>query len=577
MRPVRATPAPRPVSFRLRLGFAFALLALAGGGLVVRAVQLQLVQHTFLEQKGLDKFQVMERVAAHRGTISDRNGEPLAVSTPVDSVRVIGKDFDPSTEELQHLARALQLDAREFGQRMRGNEGRPAWYLARSIEPATARLVDSLGIAGLEIQHDYKRYYPAAEVTEHLLGFTNVDDEGQEGVELGWDSALAGEDGAKRVIQSRKGEHVDIESLKPVVPGQGLRLSIDQRLQYLAYRELKQAVADNHARAGSLVMIDVNTGEVLAMVNQPAFNPNDRRQLESDLVRNRAATDLFEPGSSIKPFFVAAGIASGRFNANSVIDTGPGYVKINAKTTFTDEHNLGAVPLSVILAKSSNVGMAKLALALEPRRIWDSLNGLGFGQVSGSGFPGESAGILRPYRHWRDVDIATMSHGYGLSVTTLQLAQAYATLGALGVRRPASLVRVDGPVAGERVLDAGTCTALLHLLESVITADGTGLLARIPGYHVAGKTGTARKNGEEGYELGHYIAVFGGVVPVTQPRFAMVVVIDDPSTGKYHGGDVSAPVFAAVMGGALRLMGVPPDDVPAGSDALRLGTQVAAR
>ncbi|MFM2289145.1 MAG: hypothetical protein RL684_2288 [Pseudomonadota bacterium] len=578
MRAVRATPAPRPVSFRLRLAFAFGLLALAGGGLALRAVQLQLVQHTFLEKKGLEKFQVTERIAAHRGMITDRNGEPLAVSTPVDSVKLTQRDFDASSENLHNLARALGADQRELAQRISTSQDRPVVYLARGLQPAVAHAVDDLGVPGVSLEPGYRRYYPAGEVALHVIGYTNVDDDGQSGAELAWDSWMAGEEGSKRVIQSRKGERVDLESLKPVVPGQELRLSIDQRLQYLAYRALKLAVADNKARAGSLVMIDVRTGEVLAMVNQPAFNPNDRKQYDDNAARNRAATDLFEPGSGIKPFFVAAGLASGRFNANSVIDTGPGFVQINASTTFTDEHNLGAVPLSVILAKSSNVGMAKLALALEPRQIWGTLNGLGFGRRSDSGFPGESAGVLSDYSHWRNrVTVATMSHGYGLSVTALQLAQAYATLGALGVRRPVSLLRVDGPVAGERVLESMTCASLLRLLESVVSDEGTGKLAYIPGYRVAGKTGTAEKLVNGAYDHARNVGSFSGVAPASDPRFAMVVVIDEPNAGKHHGGEVAAPVFATVMGGALRLMGVPPDDVPAGSDALRLGTQVAAR
>ncbi len=413
----------------------------------------------------------------------------------------------------------------------------------------------------MNLSREYRRYYPAGEVTGHLLGFTDVDDTGQEGAELAFDHWLGGEDGAKRVIQDSDGNKVeDVESIRAVRPGRELPLSIDLRLQYLAYRELKAAIRDNRARSGSAVIIDIRTGEVLAMVNQPAYNPNDRSQLNAAAYRNRAATDLFEPGSSIKPFFVAAGLASGRFQADSIIDTSPGYVQIGT-SIIHDEHNLGAIPLSTVLAKSSNVGMARLALALEPRQIWSTLNGLGFGQVTASGFPGESAGQLTNYSHWRSVLITTMSHGYGLSVTPLQLAQGYATLGAWGLRRPVSLVRVDGPVPGERVLDRAVSRALLHLLEAVITPDGTGNLARIPGYRVAGKTGTAWKAEGGGYSQNRYVAVFGGVAPVSNPRLAAVVVIDEPSTGKYHGGDVAAPVFSAILGGALRLMGVPPDDL----------------
>jgi len=313
------------------------------------------------------------------------------------------------------------------------------------------------------------------------------------------------------------------------------------------------------------------------MVNQPAFNPNDRSQLTAAAYRNRAATDLFEPGSSMKPFFVAAGLASGRFNAGSIIDTNPGFVQVGAKT-ITDEHNLGAISLATVLAKSSNVGMARLSLALEPKQIWNTLSGFGFGQVTASGFPGESAGLLSNYSHWRTLSIATMSHGYGLSVTPLQLAQAYATLGALGVRRPVSLLRVDAPVAGERVLDGAVCASLLHLLESVVTPEGTAPLAQIPGFRVAGKTGTAYKAEGGGYSRDRYVGTFGGVAPVSNPRLAAVVVIDEPSAGLHHGGEVAAPVFSAVLGGALRLLGVPPDNLhPAGKDAVLGGTHVAQR
>jgi cell division protein FtsI (penicillin-binding protein 3) len=573
----RSGAPPRPVSFRLRLGFAFGLLALVGAGLVARAVQLQLVQHNFLAREGNERFQRVTAIAAHRGAITDRYGEPLAVSTPVDSVWVNPKEIAGAIDQLPRLARLMHTDAHELTQRISTGMDREFMYVARGLQPADARLVRDLGLPGVNLTREYRRYYPAGEVAGHVLGFTDIDDAGQEGAELAWDTWLGGEDGAKRVIQDSQGRKVeDIESIRAVRPGRDLRLSIDLRLQYLAYRELKAAVRDNRARSGSLVVIDVRTGEVLAMVNQPAFNPNDRSQFTAQALRNRAATDLFEPGSSIKPFFVAAGLSSGRFSANSIIDTSPGFVQVGA-TTITDEHNLGAVPLSVILAKSSNVGMAHLALALEPRQIWATLSGLGFGQVTGSGFPGESAGLLTDYNHWRSISIATMSHGYGLSVTTLQLAQAYATLGALGLRRPVSLLRVDDPVAGERVLDRNISAALLRLLESVATADGTAPLARIPGYRVAGKTGTAWKAEAGGYSKDRFVGVFGGVVPLSNPRLAAVVMIDEPEAGKHLGGDVAAPVFSAVMGGALRLLGVPPDDATGNPDAVRAGTQVARR
>ena len=569
---------PRPVSFPLRLLVLFVLLGAAAVVLAGRAVQLQLVDHGFLADQGDARFMRVVATASHRGAITDRFNEPLAVSTPVDSVWVNPKELAGNTEQLPRLARAIGVGRNELVRRVSSSLNREFLFVARGLQPADSRKVRALGIDGVNFSREYRRYYPAGEVVGHVLGFTNVDDVGQEGAELAFDHWLAGEDGAKRVIQDSQGRKVeDVESIRAVRPGRNLTLSIDLRIQYLAYRELKAAILANRARSGSVVVIDVQTGEVLAMVNQPAYNPNDREQLAPAAYRNRAATDLFEPGSSIKPFIVAAGLASGRYNADSVIDTGAGFLQVGA-TTIEDEHRLGAASLATILGKSSNVGMAKLALSLEPKQIWSTLNSLGFGQVTSSGFPGESAGLLSNYSHWRSVTIATMSHGYALSVTPLQLAQAYATLGAWGIRRPVSLLRVDQAVNGERVLPESVCRALLGLLESVVSVEGTAPLARIPGYRVSGKTGTAWKSQAGGYSRDRYVATFGGVVPATSPRLAAVVVIDEPSAGKYYGGDVAAPVFAAVLGGALRLMGVPPDDVAdANNDALVSGRRVAQR
>ena len=576
-RTARTAGGPRPVAFRMRLGVVFGALLLCGVGLLARAVQLQLVQHNFLAGQGAARFTRVAPIVAHRGTITDRDGEPLAVSTPVDAVWVNPKEFAGNIEQLPRLARAIHMEPQELVRRVSTSMDRDFLYLVRGLQPADARKVRELQIGGVNLAREYRRYYPAGEVTGHLLGFTDVDDSGQEGAELAFDNWLGGEDGSKRVIQDSDGNQVeDVESIHAVRPGRELRLSIDLRIQYLAYRELKAAIRDNRARSGSVVVIDVRTGEVLAMVDQPAFNPNDRSQLNPALYRNRAATDLFEPGSSIKPFFVAAALASGRFNADSIIDTGPGYIEVGT-SIFHDEHNLGPIPIATVLAKSSNVGMAHIALALEPKQIWTTLSGLGFGQVTASGFPGESAGQLSNYSHWRSILLATMSHGYGLSVTPLQLAQGYATLGAYGLRRPISLLRVDGPVPGQQVLDGKVCYSLLHLLESVITMSGaTGALAAIPGYHVAGKTGTAWQAEGGGYSQNRYVSVFGGVAPLSNPRLAAVIVIDEPSAGKYHGGDVAAPVFSAVLGGALRLIGVPPDDVHPGV-AVPAGAQVAMR
>jgi cell division protein FtsI (penicillin-binding protein 3) len=565
-------------SFRARQWLLFGLLLAAALGLVGRAVSLQLVDHGFLASQGDARFSRVATIRAHRGNIIDRNGEPLAVSTPVDSVWVNPQQLAGSIEQLPHLAAALGADRAELTRRVSSNLDREFLYLARGMTPPDALRVKHLNLSGVYLAREYRRYYPAGEVAGHVLGFTSIDDVGQEGTELTFDNWLAGENGAKRVIQDSKGRKVeDVESIRPVRPGRDLSLSIDLRIQYMAYRELKSAILENRARAGSVVVLDIDTGEVLAMVNQPAYNPNDREQMVPAAYRNRAVTDLFEPGSSVKPFIVAAALASGKFNADSIIDTSPGFIQVGA-TTFPDEHNLGAIDLATVLAKSSNVGMAKLALQLEPQQIWSTLNRFGFGQVTASGFPGESAGVFTNYSHWRAISIATLSHGYGISVTPLQLAQAFAAIGARGVRRPVSLLRLDSAPSGERVLDESVCRSLIQLLESVTTREGaTGVRAKIPGYRVAGKTGTAWKSVNGSYSKDRYTSVFAGLAPASNPRLAAVVVIDEPTAGKYMGGDVSAPVFSSVVGGALRLLAVAPDEFSAPSSPSRHGQRVAER
>lgn len=552
-----------PEAFRWRVHFLFALVVCGALGLVWRAINLQLVDHGFLSSQGDARFTRVTSIAAHRGTITDRYGEPLAVSTPVDSIWVNPKELALATDQIPRLATALHLDRQDLTRRITSNLDREFLYIARHRQPADAQKVKALGIPGVYSAREYRRYYPAGEVAGHILGFTNVDDAGQEGLELAFDHWLAGEDGAKRVIQDRYGRIVqDVESIRSARPGRDLVLSVDLRIQYLAYRELKAAIREQRAKAGMVVVLDVTTGEVLAMANQPAYNPNDRDQINAKMYRNRAATDIFEPGSSMKPFIVAAGFASGKYDDRSVIDTSPGFYKIGSQI-FEDEHgSLGRATLTTILARSSNVGMAKLALSLEPEQLWGTLSRLGFGQVTTSGYPGESAGVLSHFSHWRPIGIAGMSRGYGMSVTPLQLTHAYATVGALGIRRPVSFLRVDDAPSGERVLSQHVCRELVGMLEAVVsTQAGTGKKAAIPGYRVSGKTGTAWKATAGGYSTDRYMGVFGGVAPATNPRLAAVVVIDEPSAGQYYGGEVAAPVFSAVLGGALRLLAVAPDQV----------------
>ena len=537
-------------------------LALCGAALVARAVYLQVIDQEFLERQGDARHLRTAKLSANRGMILDRNGEPLAVSTPVDTVWADPRKLSQSPQDYARLAKALDRDPQWLARRVTSSGDREFIYLVRHMRPQDAAKVKALGIPGVDTLREYRRYYPAGEVTGHLLGFTNVDDVGQEGLELAFDQWLGGEPGEKRVMRDSLGRTVeDIERIRAPRPGQDLYTSIDLRVQYLAYRELKAAVQANRALSGSVVVLDVQTGEVLAMVNQPAFNPNDREQYRASRYRNRATNDFFEPGSSIKPFVYAAAFEGGRYHPDTLIETGPGMMRVGIKTV-KDKHNLGTIDITTALAKSSNVAVAKVALSLKPQDMWNVLEQLGFGSVTGSGFPGESAGILTSPDHWRPVGQATMSYGYGLSVTPLQLAQAYAVLATGGIRHPVSLRKLDAPPPGERVLDEKVARELVTMMEAVVGDEGTARRARVMGFRVAGKTGTAWKASETGgYSRNKYIAVFGGVVPASNPRLAAVVVIDEPTGGAYYGGEVAAPVFAAIMSGALRLLAIPPDDL----------------
>jgi cell division protein FtsI (penicillin-binding protein 3) len=548
-------------TYRWRAAVVLSLVALGIAGLAARAVELQLLDHGFLARQGDERSMRVVRIAAHRGAITDRNGEPLGVSTPVDSIWVNPQELNDNIDQLPKLARALKEDEQTLARRITSNLDREFLYLVRHMPPEQAAHIKALAIPGVYLLREYQRYYPAGEVSGHVVGFTTIDDRGQEGLELGFDQLLNGEDGAKRVIQDSYGRYVEnVESIRAPRPGRDLVTSIDLRIQYLAYRELKSAMQEYHAHAGSVIVLDVDTGEVLAMVNQPSYNPNDREQLKAGLYRNRAVTDIFEAGSSIKPFIMAAALASGQYRPDSVVDTSPGFFKVGTKME-EDEHNLGVIDLATILAKSSNVGMAKIALSLPPEEIWSTLTALGLGQVTGGSYPGESAGMLSHYSHWRPIGIATLSHGYGLSVTPLQLAHAYATIGAGGIRRPISFERLTGPVAGEQAIDPKVARELTQLMEQAVEKGGTATRASLIGYRVSGKTGTAWKSIAGGYSTDRYMAVFAGLVPASHPKLATVVVIDEPDGDMHQGGEVAAPVFASIMSGTLRLMDIPPDDL----------------
>lgn len=551
----------------------FALLALV---LVGRAVQLQFVDAEFLSREGDARHLRVETVAAHRGPILDRNGEPLAVSTPVDSVWANPGVLLDSPDRIVELAGALDVDRDALMNLLTRRAEREFVFLRRHMAPDDAAAIQRLAIPGVYLQREYRRYYPAGEVVVHVLGFTDIDDRGQEGLELAFDHHLRGEPGSKRVLRDRLGRTIaDVESIQPARRGEPLVTSIDLRLQYLAYRELKAAVQQHGARSGSMVLLDVHTGEVLAMVNQPSLNPNDRRQFRGELYRNRAVTDVFEPGSSFKPFVLAAALESGVFEPGSTVDTGTGFVQVGDKR-ISDSTPLGVVDLPTILQRSSNVGMTLISLELRPDHLHDVLTRFGFGRATASGFPGESGGLLNHHGSWRPIGQATLSYGYGVSVTPLQLAQAYAALGNGGRIPAATFLRSDAPAVTAGAIDPLVAGELMDMLEQVVGPTGTATQAAIPGFRIAGKTGTARKYVAGGYSEDRHVAVFAGLAPASDPRIAAVVLLDEPQGGEYYGGDVAAPVFSNVVGGALRLLDVPPDGMDLGTERDVLVTELAA-
>ena len=579
MKKAAHTDAMQRRSFALRMRFASCCLLFGGLLLVVRAVHLQVFNTEFLTNQADIRHLRVAKISAHRGVITDRNGEALAVSTPVDSIWVNPRQFSNAAARIPEVASALNLNGEELTRRVSQNTGREFMYLVRHLPPTDAAAIARLDVPGVGVEREYRRYYPAGEVVGHLIGFTNIDDAGQEGLELAYDTWLSGEAGAKRVIKDRLGQVIeDVERIKQPSPGRELAASIDLRIQYLAYRELKAAIQRASAASGSAVVLDIATGEVLAMVNQPSYNPNDRSQFAASKYRNRAITDIFEPGSSLKPLVVAAAIESGRYKADSTIDTTPGYVEVGSKV-IEDNENLGRISLTTLLARSSNVGATKLAMSLQPESLYSVLSGLGLGRLSASGFPGESAGLLSHYSNWRPISQATLAYGYGLSVTPLQLAQAYAIIAAGGLHRPVSLLRIDQTPIARRIISEDTAGAVLKMLEAVVSSDeGTGKRAAVPGYRVAGKTGTVRKFAPGGYADNRYTALFAGIAPVSDPRLAIVVVVDDPRGGEYYGGHVAAPVFSTIAQGALRILAIPPDNFPRpGSLGSRLASAGDAR
>jgi cell division protein FtsI (penicillin-binding protein 3) len=548
--------------FQGRRIFLFLCMGLAAVTLLWRAVCLQVLDKEFLLHQGEARHLRVVSLPAHRGMIQDRNGEPLAISTPVESVWINPQELGGEQQRVPELAKLLSMDRGKVQRMLASRADREFVYLLRHISPALAKKVKDLQIPGVYLQREYRRYYPEAEVTAHVVGKTNIDDAGLEGLELAYEEWLAGEPGAKRVVKD--GQHhiiEDVESISRPRPGKDLRLSIDRRIQYLAYRELKAAVQEHKARSGTAVVLDVRSGQVLAMVNQPSFNPNSRKRIQRSSMRNRAVTDVFEPGSTMKPFIVATALESGRYQPDTPVNTSPGWFRVGVNTV-RDVHDYGDLDVSGVIRKSSNVGISKIALSLPAEDIWAGLQEVGFGEQTYSGFPGEASGLLSHFTGWNAIETATLAFGYGISVTALQLAQAYAVLAADGIRRPVTFL-LDSEVAQERrVVPQQVARQVRAMLEQAAGPEGTAPAAQIAGYRVAGKTGTVHKSEAGGYSANKYLAVFAGMAPASDPRLVMVVMIDEPTNGKYYGGQVAAPVFSRVISGALRLLAVPPDNLP---------------
>lgn len=565
---------------RQRLVFIALMLGFVAIMLVWRAIDLHVVSQAFLKNQGDARYLREVSVPADRGMILDRNGEPLAISTPVVSVWANPKELIKVRHEWVRLCVELNLDINELQQQLADYADKEFVYLKRHVIPEIAQRVTDLNIPGVFLTREYRRYYPAGEVTAHVVGFTNIDDVGQEGVELALDAQLRGTPGSKRVIKDRLGRVVEeVEQVSLPRHGEDVVLTIDRRIQYLAYRELKAAVARHRADAGSVVILDAMSGEILAMANQPSYNPNSRNNLHLEGLRNRAITDVFEPGSTVKPFTVAAALESGKYRPGTIVDTSPGYYRVGRKV-IRDFKNYGAIDVGTVIQKSSNVGATKLALSIDPKVMWKTFSGAGFGETTGVSFPGESTGLLSDHYSWRDIERAALSFGYGLSVTPLQLARAYTIFADDGSLKLVSLLRnahlakdYSRYYRSEPVLQPSTIKQVRGMMQKVTATGGTGMNAQVQGYKIAGKTGTVKKSAAGGYLDDSYISVFVGMAPATNPRLIMVVMVDEPRGEEYYGGAVAAPVFSNVMTGALRLLDVPPDGLPAnpGSQVAMLG------
>ncbi len=546
--------------------FVLLLLLCLLAALIGRALYIQIVEKEFLaDQGGQRQIRTIE-TPAYRGTILDRFGTPLAISTPVDSVWVNPAEILQNLPALKKVVAKLGLDYRETVDLLKQKANKEFVYLKRQLEPELANRVAD-GVDGVYLKREYHRYYPAGEVVSHLVGYTDIDDRGQEGLELMYDGWLKAQPGKRRVIRNRRGAIVeDIAQVKRAQSGSDLTTSIDMRLQYIAYRSLARAMKYHAAKSGSAVMIDIKTGEILAMVNQPSYNPNQHKNMDSGARRNRALTDVFEPGSAVKPFTLAAAIDRGLYSHKSQIDTSPGWLMVSGYP-IKDVRNYGKLDLAGILRKSSNVGASLIARSMQKNELWQSFSDYGFGQTPGVSFPAESPGYFSHYSRWQPLDHATMGFGYGLSLSITQLARAYAVIANRGRRLDINLIKQDPAELPDNeisrhVMKASTASMVLQMMEQVIGPRGTAKQAAVAGYRIAGKTGTVKKNVDGGYQKDDYMAIFAGIAPVSNPRLVMAVVIDEPTQNGYYGGQVAAPVFQEVMSNALRILDIAPDNLP---------------
>lgn len=546
-----------------RRGLVLASFACLGIALVARAVYVQVIHEDFYRNQGQQRQIRTVEIAASRGDLLDRHGDPLAISAPIPSLFGNPKDMASQPEQMRKIAGLLGIDAARLNQRIASDvdRGRVFTYLKRQVDPELVDKVLALNVESVDVMSEYRRYYPSAGAASHVIGFTGIDENGREGLEMAYDNWLSGESGQRRIVKDRNGREIaGMDVIKPAVAGKDLRLSIDRQLQYFANRALQEAVSENEAESGSIVIMDVKSGEIMAMANYPTYNPNDLADRVGGKQRNRSVTDVFEPGSTMKPFTIAAALDSGKFKPEDIVYTSPGRYQIGKYVISDDGQDNGWLDLTGIVTKSSNVGVSKVASQLEPEQMWSVLDSFGFGRSPGSEFPGEVAGYFNHPTLWHHIEQASISFGYGISVSALQLVRAYAAMANDGIMQPVSFLAQETVPQGQRVIDESIASDVVQMLEAVVE-EGSGKRAHIPGYRVAGKTGTSHKSQKGGYAEDRYISVFAGFAPVSDPRLAAVVVVHDPKAGSHFGGTVAAPVFADVMSHGLRLGGIEPDDI----------------